>query len=102
MAAHATIYDNAHSKSADLISPVANSKRNNELQSTYSSAISSSSFQLSTSTMANPIGEMEDGSDAGIGKAFGQWFTLIYIVVSLLAGGKEMLKRAQKQLDKDS
>ena len=52
--------------------------------------------------MATPIGEMEDGSKVSAGTSFGQWFFLIYVVVSLLAGGKEMLSRAQKQLDKDS
>lgn len=64
--------------------------------------LSSSSLQLSSSTMANPIGEFEDGSSTGsIENSFGQWFFVIYIVVSLLAGGKEMISRIQKQMDKN-
>jgi hypothetical protein len=60
-----------------------------------------SSLQLSSSTLANPIGEIQDGSESGsIKNSFGQWFFVIYIVVSLLAGGKEMLSRIQKQIDK--
>jgi len=52
--------------------------------------------------MANPIGEFEDGSSTGsIENSFGQWFFVIYIVVSLLAGGKEMISRIQKQMDKN-
>lgn len=62
----------------------------------------SSSLQLASSTLEAPIGEMQDGSDTSIGKSFGQWFFLIYVVVSLLAGGKEVLGRVQKQMDKDS
>ena len=60
------------------------------------------SLQLSRSPLVNPIGEMQDGSDTGILNSFGQWFFLIYIIVSLLAGGKEVLGRIQKQMDKDS
>ena len=64
--------------------------------------LSSSSLQLSSSTIANPIGEFEDGSSTGsIENSFGQWFFVIYIVVSLLAGGKEMISRIQKQMDKN-
>jgi hypothetical protein len=60
-----------------------------------------SSLQLSSSTLANPIGEIQDGSESGsIENSFGQWFFVIYIVVSLLAGGKEMISRIQKQIDK--
>ena len=58
-------------------------------------------MQLSSSTIANPIGELEDGSKSNSGASFGQWFFLLYVVVSLLAGGKEMLGRIQKQMDKD-
>ena len=61
-----------------------------------------SSFQVASSTMATPIGEMQDGSEASAATSFGQWFFLIYVVVSLLAGGKEVLSRIQKQMDKDS
>jgi hypothetical protein len=49
--------------------------------------------------MANPIGEPKDGSAAGIGGSLGQWFFLLYVAVSLLAGGKEMIGRIQKKMD---
>ncbi|KAL7549472.1 hypothetical protein ACHAWF_016305 [Thalassiosira exigua] len=65
-------------------------------------APSASSIQLSTSSLSTPIGEVQDGSETSLGTSFGQWFFLIYVVVSLLAGGKEMLVRIQKQIDKDS
>ena len=68
---------------------------------TYDMIASSSSMQISSSTIANPIGELEDGSKTSSGASFGQWFFLLYVVVSLLAGGKEMLGRIQKQMDKD-
>ena len=68
---------------------------------TYDMITYSSSMQLSSSTIANPIGELEDRSKSNIGASFGQWFFLLYVVVSLLAGGKEMLGRIQKQMDKD-
>ena len=54
------------------------------------------------STISAPIGEMTDGSTTSTGSNFGQWFFLLYVVVSLLAGAKEMTKRIQKQMDKDS
>ena len=70
---------------------------------TYDDMIASSSSMqlLSSSTIANPIGDLEDGSKTSSGASFGQWFFLLYVVVSLLAGGKEMLSRIQKQMDKD-
>ena len=68
---------------------------------TYDIITYSSTMQLSSSTIANPIGELEDGSKSNSGASFGQWFFLLYVVVSLLAGGKEMLGRIQKQMDKD-
>eukprot|EP00804_Cyclotella_cryptica_P030301 CCRYP_011849-RA/>CCRYP_011849-RA protein AED:0.26 eAED:0.26 QI:0/-1/0/1/-1/1/1/0/189 len=61
-----------------------------------------SSIQLAT--LANPIGEVQDGINTGINPAFssfGQWFFLAYIVVSLLAGGKEVWRRIQNQLDEN-
>ena len=68
----------------------------------HSNAMTTSSMQLAASTLESPIiGEVQDGSENSVAKSFGQWFTLLYIVVSLLAGGKEMLKRAQNQLNKD-
>jgi len=54
------------------------------------------------SSISAPIGEMVDGSTTSASSSFGQWFFLLYVVVSLLAGGKEMIKRVQKQMDKDS
>ncbi len=69
--------------------------------SAHQSPITTSSLQLSSSTMAAPIGEMQDGSDTSVGTSFGQWFFLLYVVVSLLAGGKEVLSRIQKQMDKE-
>ena len=35
------------------------------------------------------------------GTTFGQWFFLLYVVVSLLAGAKEVLVRIKKQMDKE-
>ena len=99
LAAHATTIENNHY--SDAVQVVSVGSQINASPSTYSSAISSS-MQISASTMATPIGEMEDGSKVSAGTSFGQWFFLIYVVVSLLAGGKEMLSRAQKQFDKDS
>jgi hypothetical protein len=32
---------------------------------------------------------------------FGQWFFLLYAVVSLLAGGKEVFGRIRKQMEKE-
>jgi hypothetical protein len=60
---------------------------------------SSSSLLLSRSTMVNPIGELKDGSENSAEISFGQWFFVVYIVVSLVAGGKEMMRRIQKQMD---
>jgi hypothetical protein len=43
-----------------------------------------------------PIGELQSDNDTGINPAFstfGQWFFLLYVVVSLLAGGKEVAGR---------
>jgi hypothetical protein len=56
------------------------------------------SILVATST---PMGELP--SESGINptfSTFGQWFFLIYVVVSLLAGGKEVFGRIVKQLDK--
>eukprot|EP00579_Thalassiosira_antarctica_P013595 CAMPEP_0201938312 /NCGR_PEP_ID=MMETSP0903-20130614/41176_1 /ASSEMBLY_ACC=CAM_ASM_000552 /TAXON_ID=420261 /ORGANISM="Thalassiosira antarctica, Strain CCMP982" /LENGTH=139 /DNA_ID=CAMNT_0048479547 /DNA_START=72 /DNA_END=491 /DNA_ORIENTATION=- len=101
MAAHADSFDgnfanhfvvHSESSSASITS------------STYSPAMMSS-LELASSSLAAPIGELQDGSDTGIQSSlatFGQWFFLLYVVVSLLAGGKEVLVRIQKQMDKDS
>ncbi len=65
----------------------------------FTSVTSSSSLQLSRSTIVNPIGELKDGSENSAEISFGQWFFVVYILVSLVAGGKEMIKRIQKQMD---
>jgi hypothetical protein len=63
----------------------------------------SSSIQVSN-TIESPMGELQEGSATGINPTFskfGQWFFLLYVVVSLLAGGKEVVNRIQKQMKKD-
>lgn len=58
------------------------------------------SIELSNS-MTNPMGEFKPETETGISPAFstfGQWFFLLYVVVSLLAGGKEILRRIMKQV----
>ena len=62
-----------------------------------------SSLQLSNS-MASPMGEFKPEAETGISpgfSTFGQWFFLIYVVVSLLAGAKEIGGRIMNQLNKD-
>ena len=62
-----------------------------------------SSLQLSNS-MASPMGEFKPEADTGISPAvstFGQWFFLLYVVVSLLAGAKEIGGRIMNQMNKD-
>lgn len=61
----------------------------------------SSSMHISSSTLSSPMGEMADGSKVSAANSFGQWFTLLYIGISLLAGGNEVMKRIQKQMDKE-
>jgi hypothetical protein len=73
---------------------------------TASSSSSSSTINAFTSielsnSMANPMGEFKPETETGISPAFstfGQWFFLLYVVVSLLAGGKEILGRIMKQV----
>ncbi len=65
----------------------------------FTSITPSSSLQLSRSTLVNPIGELKDGSENSAAISFGQWFFVVYIVVSLVAGGNEMMRRIQKQMD---
>eukprot|EP01082_Thalassiosira_pseudonana_P010260 g9181.t1 g9181 contig36:58982-59602(-) len=63
----------------------------------------SSSIQVSN-TIESPMGELQEGSATGINPTFskfGQWFFLLYVVVSLLAGGKEVVNRIQNQMKKD-
>jgi len=62
-----------------------------------------SSLQLSNS-MASPMGEFKPETDTGISpgfSTFGQWFFLLYVVVSLLAGAKEIGGRLMNQMNKD-
>ena len=62
-----------------------------------------SSLQLSNS-MASPMGKFKPEAETGISpgfSTFGQWFFLIYVVVSLLAGAKEIGGRIMNQMNKD-
>ncbi len=71
--------------------------------SPLSSSTTFSSLQLSNS-MASPMGEFKPEAESGISPAastFGQWFFLLYVVVSLLAGAKEIGGRIMKQMNKD-
>ena len=73
-------------------------------RSTQLSASSSfSSLQLSNS-LASPMGEFKPETDTGISpgfSTFGQWFFLLYVVVSLAAGAKEIGGRILNQMKKD-
>lgn len=54
--------------------------------------------------MASPMGEFKPETDTGISpgfSSFGQWFFLLYVVVSLLAGAKEVGGRIMNQMNKD-
>ena len=72
-----------------------------------SSSSSSSVLQLASSTITNPIGELKvDDTDTAINTTpllnnIGQWFFVLYVVVSLLAGTKEIVGRLQKKLEND-
>ena len=66
----------------------------------YSSSISSSMLQLASSTITKPIGELKVGdtttattNTATILNSIGQWFFVLYVAVSILAGTKEMVSR---------
>jgi predicted PurR-regulated permease PerM len=70
----------------------------NAFPTTGHATIQYSSVQLATTT--TPMGELSENS--GIDptfSTFGQWFFLIYVVVSLLAGGKEVWSRVVKMMD---
>lgn len=61
------------------------------------------SMQLASASLSAPIGELQDASTTAMNPAFhsfGQWFFVMYVVVSLLAGGKEVVSRIKKQMDK--
>ena len=61
------------------------------------------SIQTVVAASTTPMGELPE--ESGINpmfSTFGQWFFLIYVVVSLLAGGKEIFGRIAKQFDKDN
>lgn len=74
-----------------------------------SSSSSSSVLQLASSTITNPIGELKvDDTDTDTAitttpllNSIGQWFFVLYVVVSLLAGTKEIVGRLQKKLKND-
>mmetsp|Transcript_14666 Transcript_14666/g.24681 ORF Transcript_14666/g.24681 Transcript_14666/m.24681 type:complete len:157 (-) Transcript_14666:974-1444(-) len=80
--------------------------QSNQISITPPSNTASSSFsslQLSNS-MASPMGEFKPETDTGISpgfSTFGQWFFLLYVVVSLLAGAKEIGGRLMNQMNKD-
>ena len=102
---------NSKEKLCHDIIPIDKSGRHNYIGSVSLSTASAISILATTtipiianaeSTISAPIGEMVDGSATSTGSSFGQWFFLLYVVVSLLAGGKEMVKRIQNQMDKDS
>mmetsp|Transcript_381 Transcript_381/g.469 ORF Transcript_381/g.469 Transcript_381/m.469 type:complete len:165 (+) Transcript_381:72-566(+) len=62
-----------------------------------------SSLQL-TNSLASPMGDFKPETDTGISpgfSTFGQWFFLLYVVVSLLAGAKEIGGRIMNQMNKD-
>jgi hypothetical protein len=71
----------------------------------YSSSISSSMLQLASSTITKPIGELKvDDSattattnTAAILNSIGQWFFVLYVAVSIIAGTKEMVRRITKR-----
>jgi hypothetical protein len=86
---------------SQLVAPSSNIQTiNTDASSTSSINAFTSSIELSNS-MANPMGEFKPETETGISpafSAFGQWFFLLYVVVSLLAGGKEILGRIMKQV----
>ena len=73
----------------------------------YSSSISSSMLQLASSTITKPIGELKVDDSATtattatatttILNSIGQWFFVLYVAVSILAGTKEMVSRITKR-----
>jgi hypothetical protein len=75
----------------------------------YTSSISSSSssssmLQLASSTITKPIGELKVDDTAATTTAtatvlnsIGQWFFVLYVAVSILAGTKEMVSRIEKR-----
>ncbi|KAL7448853.1 hypothetical protein ACHAWC_000979 [Mediolabrus comicus] len=84
---------------SQLVAPSSNIQTINTDASSSINAFTSS-IELSNS-MANPMGEFKPETETGISPAFstfGQWFFLLYVVVSLLAGGKEILGRIMKQV----
>lgn len=81
----------------------ATTSKSTQTINTASSSTAFSSLQLSNS-MASPMGEFKPEAETGISPAFstfGQWFFLLYVVVSLLAGAKEVGGRIIKQMNKD-
>jgi hypothetical protein len=84
---------------SQLVAPSSNIQTINTDASSLINAFTSS-IELSNS-MANPMGEFKPETETGISPAFstfGQYFFLLYVVVSLLAGGKEILGRIMKQV----
>lgn len=48
------------------------------------------------------MGEKLDGSGMSLAESAFQWFFLLYVFGSLAVGAKEMLLRANNQLNKDN
>ena len=94
-----------HSNSKQVIATVQNYwGQHSSPAITTTTDIDFATIQLANS-LAGPIGDLEKGSNTGIDptfSTFGQWFFLLYVGVSLLAGGKEVLRRIQKLMEKDS
>mmetsp|Transcript_32662 Transcript_32662/g.77979 ORF Transcript_32662/g.77979 Transcript_32662/m.77979 type:complete len:124 (-) Transcript_32662:1386-1757(-) len=54
-------------------------------------------------SLASPaVGEKLDGSGMSLAESAFQWFFLLYVFGSLAVGAKEMLLRANNQLNKDN
>jgi hypothetical protein len=54
----------------------------------------------SIATTEIPSTNIDTGIDSTF-SIFGQWFFLLYVVVSLLAGGKEVVGRIMKWMDRE-
>ena len=52
-------------------------------------------------SLASPMGDKLDGSGTGGAETAFQWFFLLYVFGSLAVGAKEILQRANNQLNKD-
>lgn len=91
-------------QSNQIITATSNTVATTDTQTTNTAPSSFiSSLELSNS-LASPMGEFKPETDTGISpgfSTFGQWFFLLYVVVSLLAGAKEIGGRIMNQMNKD-